>query len=108
MLSMQRTSEHYQKYLIHSRIRTFTRHGPCSLVPCSSQLDWQAQDKSSNIEQQPPFNDGKIKQHKTSKEGGGGAKQTGTSVHPTAVSETNSLSGMLIILTKTQTIVIPK
>ena len=42
-------------------------------------FELQEQDKSSDIEQQPPFGDPQIKQYTAAKEGGGGTKPTGTS-----------------------------
>ena len=72
------------------------------------------QDKSSDIEQQPPFGDRKYSNALPQKRGD--TKPTRTShnltkyeaVHPTYVSENNASSGMLIILTKNLSIVIPK
>ena len=63
------------------------------------------QDKSSDIEQQPPFGDRKISNIQPQNRGGGLQNQQEhhiiltkyEAVHPTAVSENNSSSGMLII-----------
>ena len=65
----------------------------------------QEQDKSSDIEQQPPFGDRKISNIQPQNRGGGLQNQQEhhiiltkyEAVHPTAVSENNSSSGMLII-----------
>ena len=65
----------------------------------------QKQDKSSDIEQQPPFGDRKISNIQPQNRGGGVQNQQEhhiiltkyEAVHPTAVSENNSSSGMLII-----------
>ena len=65
----------------------------------------QEQDKSSDIEQQPPFGDRKISNIQPQNRGGGVQNQQEhhiiltkyEAVHPTAVSEINSSSGMLII-----------
>ena len=65
----------------------------------------QEQDKSSDIEQQPPFGDRKISNIQPQNRGGGLQYQQEhhiiltkyEAVHPTAVSENNSSSGMLII-----------
>ena len=65
----------------------------------------QEQDKSSDIEQQPPFGDRKISNIQPPNMGGGVQNQQEHHiimtkyevVHPTAVSENNSSSGMLII-----------
>ena len=65
----------------------------------------QEQDKSSDIEQQPPFGDRKISNIQPPNRGGGLQNQQEhhiiltkyEAVHPTAVSENNSSSGMLII-----------
>ena len=63
----------------------------------------QEQDKSSDIEQQPPYGDRKISNIQL-KIGGGGLQNQQEhhiiltkyeAVHPTAVSENNSSSGML-------------
>ena len=63
------------------------------------------QDKSSDIEQQPPLGDRKKSNIQTQNRGGGLQNQQEhhiiltkcEAVHPTAVSENNSSSGMLII-----------
>ena len=63
------------------------------------------QDKSSDIEQQPPFGDRKISNIQPQNRGRGFQNQQEhhiiltnyEAVHPTAVSENNSSSGMLII-----------
>ena len=63
------------------------------------------QDKSSDIEQQPPFGDRKISNIQPQNRGRGLQNQQEhhiiltkyEAVHPTAVSENNSSSGMLII-----------
>ena len=62
------------------------------------------QDKSSDIEQQPPFGDRKISNIQPQNRGGLQNQQEHhiilteyEAVHPTAVSENNSSSGMLII-----------
>ena len=64
------------------------------------------QDKSSDIEQQPPFGDRKISNIQPQIRWGGGLQNQQEhhiiltkyeAVHPTAVSENNSSSGMLII-----------
>ena len=68
-------------------------------------VNLQEQDKSSDIEQQPPFGDRKISNiHPQIGEGGLQNQQEHhiiltkyEAVHPTAVSENNSSSGMLII-----------
>ena len=65
----------------------------------------EEQDKSSDIEQQPPFGDRKISNIQPQNRGGGLQNQQEhhiiltkyEAVHPTAVSENNSSSGMLII-----------
>ena len=67
----------------------------------------QKQDKSSDIEQQPPFGDRKKSNIQPQNRGGGGGLQHQQehhiiltkyeAVHPMAVSENNSSSGMLII-----------
>ena len=65
----------------------------------------EEQDKSSDIEQQPPFGDRKITNIQPQNRGGGLQNQQEhhiiltkyEAVHPTAVSENNSSSGMLII-----------
>ena len=66
----------------------------------------QEQDKSSDIEQQPPFGDRKISNIQPQNRAGGGVHNQQEhhiiltkyeAVHPTAVSENNSSSGMLII-----------
>ena len=65
----------------------------------------QEQDKSSNIEQQPPFGDREKSNIQSQNRGGGLQNQQEhhiiltkyEAVHPTAVSENNSSSGMLII-----------
>ena len=61
------------------------------------------QDKSSDIEQQPPFGDRKISNIQSQNRGGVQNQQEHhinltkyEAVHPTAVSENNSSSGMLI------------
>ena len=68
--------------------------------------NYKEQDKSSDIEQQPPFGDRKISNIQPQKKGGGGVQNQQEhhiiltkyeAVHPTAVSENNSSSGMLII-----------
>ena len=66
---------------------------------------FQDQDKSSDIEQQPPFGDRKTSNIQPQNRGGGVQNQQEhhiiltkyEAVHPTAVSENNSSSGMLII-----------
>ena len=63
------------------------------------------QDKSSDIEQQPPLDDRKISNIQPQNGGGGLQNQQEhhiiltkfEAVHPTAVSENNSSAGMLII-----------
>ena len=62
----------------------------------------QEQDKSSDIEQQPPFGDRKISNIQPQNRGGLQNQQEHhiiltkyEAVHPTAVSENNSSSGML-------------
>ena len=62
------------------------------------------QDKSSDIEQQPPFGDRKISNIQPRNRGGLQNQKEHhviltkyEAVHPTAVSENNSSSGMLII-----------
>ena len=45
----------------------------------NSYSDLQKQDKSSDIEQQPPFGDRKISNIQPQNSGGGGTKPTGTS-----------------------------
>ena len=65
----------------------------------------QEQDKSYDIEQQPPFGDRKISNIQPKNRGGGVQNQQEhhiiltkyEAVHPTVVSENNSSSGMLII-----------
>ena len=65
----------------------------------------QEQDKSSDIEQQPSFDDRKISNIQPQNRGGGLQNQQEhhiiltkyEAVHPTVVSENNSSSGMLII-----------
>ena len=72
------------------------------------------EDKSSDIEQQSPFGDCKISSIQPQNRGGGVQNQQEhhifltkyEAVHPTAVSENNSSSGMLIILTISQTVCI--
>ena len=80
---------------------------------CSELLSWnfkqisvllREQDKSSDIEQQPPFGDRKISNIQPQNRGGVQNQQEHhiiltkyEAVHPTAVSENNSSSGMLII-----------
>ena len=75
----------------------------------------EEQDKSSDIEQQSPFGDRKISSiHPQNRRGGGVQNQQEPhiiltkyeAVHPTAVSENDSSSGMLIILTISQTVFI--
>ena len=64
---------------------------------------YQEQDKSSDIEQQPPFGDRKISNIKPQNRGVQNQQEYHIiltkyeAVHPTAVSENNSSSGMLII-----------
>ena len=71
-----------------------------------SNFQMEEQDKSSDIEQQPPFGDRKISNIQPQNSGGGGLQYQQEhyimltkyeAVHPTAVSENNSSSGMLII-----------
>ena len=64
---------------------------------------FKEQDKSSDIEQQPPFGDRKISNIKPQNRGGVQNQQEHhiiltkyEAVHPTVVSENNSSSGMLI------------
>ena len=63
----------------------------------------QEQDKSSDIEQQPPFGDRKISNIQPQNRGLQNQQEHHKfltkyeAVHPTAVSENNSSSGMLII-----------
>ena len=64
----------------------------------------QEKDKSSDIEQQPPFGARKISNIQPQNRGGGQNQLEHhiiltkyEAVHPTAVSENNSSSGMLII-----------
>ena len=69
-------------------------------IYCSNMYSELKQDKSSDIEQQPPFGHRNKAIHSLKK--GGVMKPTGTSynfdkMHPTAVSENNSSSGKLII-----------
>ena len=73
----------------------------------------EEQDKSSDIEQQPPFGDRKISNIQLQNRGGLQNQQEHhiiltkyEAVHPTAVSENNSSSGMLIIQTISQTVCI--
>ena len=67
-------------------------------------FDYDEQDNSSDIKQQPPFGDSKISNIQPQNRGGGTKPQEHhiiltkyEAVHPTAVSENNSSSGMLII-----------
>ena len=63
----------------------------------------QEQDKSSDIEQQPPFGDRKISNIQPQSRGFQNQQEHHIilakyeAVHPTAVSENNSSSGMLMI-----------
>ena len=76
---------------------------PVSFEASSFRLSCE-QDKSSDIEQQPPFGDRKISNIQPQNRGGGLQNQQEhhiiltkyEAVHPTAVSENNSSSGMLI------------
>ena len=71
----------------------------------SHEDELQEQDKSSDIEQQPPFGDRKISNIQPQNRGGGLQNKQKhhiiltkyEAVHPTTVSENNSSSGMLII-----------
>ena len=72
---------------------------------CHGWFSLHEQDKSSDIEQRPPFGDRKISNIQPQNRVGGLQNQQEhhiiltkyKAVHPTAVSENNSSSGMLII-----------
>ena len=78
-------------------------NNPVFVLPITD-MSLTEQDKSSDIEQQPPFGDRKISNIQPQNRGGGQNQQEhhiiltkNEAVHPTAVSENNSSSGMLII-----------